>query len=408
MRSDFHEVNVILRVPFDYAQGRLRARRISPGVIRRSLRDAQGRLFASFRMTAAAALFLLTACKEQPSLGGRGDTVETAPQATTPTGELAYVTNEDSQELSVIDTRTDSVIATIPVGTRPRGVRVSEDGKTVFVALSGSPKCPPTMPDEECAKLKADKSKDGIAVVDVMSRKVRRVLPGGSDPEAFDISSDGTTLFVSNEDAGTASIVDIASGKVRATVKVGKEPEGVRLQPDGSAVWVTGETDHNVTLLDTRTGQVIAQIGVGKRPRDLAFTPDGKRAYVTAEVDGTVGVVDVAARKVTKVIQLPKGAKPMGVVVAPNGDRVYVANGRGGTVSVIDPSTNTVTTTIPVGQRPWGIALTSDGSKLYTANGPSNDVSVVDAGKLQVTKKIPVGKIPWGVDTGPSLDRQAS
>ena len=98
----------------------------------------------------------------------------------------------------------------------------------MFVALSGSPKCPPTMPDAECEKLKADKSKDGIAVVDAASRKVTRVLPGGSDPEAFDISLDGGTLFVSNEDAGTASIVDVASGKIRATVPVGKEPEGVR------------------------------------------------------------------------------------------------------------------------------------------------------------------------------------
>src|SRR5690349_18073543 len=132
------------------------------------------------------------------------DTASTAPAG----GLIAYVTNEGSEELTIIDTRTDSAVATIPVGTRPRGVRVSRDGKTVFVALSGSPRCPPTMPDEECEKLKADKSKDGVAVVDAASRKVTRVLPGGSDPETFDISRDGSTLFVSNEDAGTASIVD--------------------------------------------------------------------------------------------------------------------------------------------------------------------------------------------------------
>ena len=145
----------------------------------------------------------------------RADTAS-APTATASSGALlAYVTNEDSQELTVIDTRTDSAVASIAVGTRPRGVRVSQDGRTVFVALSGSPKCPPTMPDEECEKLKADKSKDGVAVVDVATRKVTRVLPGGSDPETFDISKDGSTLYVSNEDADSASIVDVASGKVR-------------------------------------------------------------------------------------------------------------------------------------------------------------------------------------------------
>jgi PQQ-dependent catabolism-associated beta-propeller protein len=401
MPNDTNQVSVILS-PFASLRAGSAKDRLRPALRVRSLSRAAAR--GSLRMTAlAAAVLAVAACgKEQPSLGGRADTTESpSGPAAAPTADLAYVTNEDSQELSVIDTRTDSVVATIPVGTRPRGVRVTSDGKTIFVALSGSPKCPPSMPDEECEKLKADKTKDGIAVVDAASRKVTRVLPGGSDPEAFDISRDGTTLFVSNEDAGTASIVDIGSGKIRSTVTVGKEPEGVRLQPDGAAVWVTGETDHNVTLLDTKTGKVIGQIKVGKRPRDLAFTPDGSRAYVTSEVDGTVGVVDVRARKVTKVIQLPKDSKPMGVVVSADGKRVYVANGRGGTLSVIDPATNAVTTTIPVGQRPWGIALTRDGGKLYTANGPSNDVSVVDTGKLQVRKKIPVGKIPWGVAIGP-------
>ena len=46
-----------------------------------------------------------------------------------PARELAYVTNEGSGEVTVIDTATDSVVATIPVGTRPRGARVSADGK---------------------------------------------------------------------------------------------------------------------------------------------------------------------------------------------------------------------------------------------------------------------------------------
>jgi PQQ-dependent catabolism-associated beta-propeller protein len=356
--------------------------------------------YAALRVTA---LLALTACQRgEPAAGSRGGTDSPSHDSTTAAepGLLAYVTNEGSEELSIIDTHGDSVMATVPVGTRPRGVRISSDGKTIFVALSGSPRCPPTMPDEECEKLKADKTKDGIAVVDAATRKVTRVLPGGSDPETFDISRDGTTLYVSNEDAGTASIVDVASGKIRSTVKVGKEPEGVRVHPDGRTVWVTGETDHNVTLLDTETGKVVGTIQTGRRHRALDFTPDGARAYVSSEVDGTVWILDAAARKKLKVLMMPKDSKPMGVAVSPDGKRVYISNGRGGTVSVIDAATDSITASVAVGQRPWGIALTPDGAKLYTANGPSNDVSVVETRGLTVARKIPVGKLPWGVAIG--------
>ncbi|HEY3117387.1 MAG TPA: glutaminyl-peptide cyclotransferase [Chloroflexota bacterium] len=372
---------------------------------RTSFGSARARFFASLRMTGLSSGFLLAAAcgKERPSLGGRADTVApSTSQMAAPSGELAYVTNEDSQNLSVIDTRTDSLIATIPVGTRPRGVKVSPDGRTVYVALSGSPKCPPSMPDAECEKLKADKTKDGIAEVDVIGRRVRRILPGGSDPEQFDISHDGSRLYISNEDAGTASLVDLKSGTIDTTVPVGAEPEGVRISPDGKLVYVTAESDTSIRVLDAATGSVKARIKVDRRPRDVAFTPDGKRAYATAEVGGTVSVIDVANNKVVATIQLPKDAKPMGVRVSPDANRVYVATGRGGTVIVIDPATNKITGSVKVGQRPWGIALTSDGTKLYTANGPSNDVSVVDTKNLQVVKTIPVGKIPWGVAIGRS------
>jgi len=316
-------------------------------------------------------------------------------------GYLAYVTNEDSNELTIIDTGADSVVATIAVGTRPRGVKVTPDGKTVFVALSGSPKCPPSMPDEECEKLKVDKSKDGIAVIDAATREVTKVIPGGSDPEAFDISADGKLLYVSNEDAGTASIVEIGPGTVRATVPTGREPEGVTVSPDGKTVWITGETDHDLTLLDAETGMKATSVKVGLRPRSVGFLPNATRAYSTNEADGTLSVVDVASRKVIGSIKLPGEAKPMGIAVTPDGKTIYVSTGRGGQVVAVDAATDAVKGSVAVGKRPWGIALTPDGKKLYSANGPSNDVSVVDLESLTVTKTIPAGGVPWGVAIGP-------
>ncbi|WP_414717598.1 hypothetical protein [Steroidobacter sp.] len=50
-----------------------------------------------------------------------------------------YVTNEMSGDMTVIDSQTHRVLATVPLGKRPRGIQLSPDGTQLFVALSGSP-----------------------------------------------------------------------------------------------------------------------------------------------------------------------------------------------------------------------------------------------------------------------------
>ena len=130
-----------------------------------------------------------------------------------------YVSNEGSGDVSVIED--DAVVARIPVGTRPRGIKLRE-GK-LYVAVSGSPRGGPNQREEDLPP--PDRARDGIAVVDVARRAVVARLPGGPDPESFDLSADGKLLFVSNEDASALSVVDIAAAKVLRSVKVGRSPK---------------------------------------------------------------------------------------------------------------------------------------------------------------------------------------
>jgi YVTN family beta-propeller protein len=161
---------------------------------------------------------------------------ETAVESSAP---RIFVTNEVSGDLTVIDSGTRKVIATVPLGKRPRGIHASPDQKTLYVALSGSPIAGPGV--DESTLPPPDKNSDGIGVFDVAQNKVVRVLPGGSDPENFDVSKDGKQLFISNEDTSAVSIVDIASGAVLKTIKIGGQPEGVRVAPDGKRVFITSE-----------------------------------------------------------------------------------------------------------------------------------------------------------------------
>lgn len=314
-----------------------------------------------------------------------------------------YVSNEDGQSVSVLDAAKAEVIATIEVGKRPRGMKLSRDGSRLYVAVSGLAKCPPTVPDEECAKLERDLKADGIAVVDTSSHKLLRVLHAGSDPEQFAVSPDGKRLFVANEDVALLSVVAIESGVVEQRIPVGREPEGVGVSPDGRWVLVTNESDSTISIIDAGTLKVVRSVRVGQRPRDVAFTPDSRMAYVSGEMDASLYLISVPqGEPVQRVLQLRKEARPMAVVLDVDRNRLYLSTGRGGSVAVIDPTSKKLLAEITVGTRPWGMALSKDGRWLYTANGPSNDVSVVDTSTLREERRIRVGRSPWGVVLGPA------
>jgi YVTN family beta-propeller protein len=313
----------------------------------------------------------------------------------------AYVSNEDDGSVSVVDTQRLESVATIAVGKRPRGMVLSRDGKQLFVVVSGLPKCPPPLTDEQCAKLPRDRQADGIVIVDTVGLRVARLLKGVTDPERIELSRDQRTLFVTDEDTARVSVIDIARGKAIASIPVGHEPEGVRLAPDGQWLLVTSETDNNVAIIDPAAHKVVHTVLVGNRPRDIAFSADSSVAYVTGEADASVYRVALPdGAPATQMVHLRKEARPMGIVLDAPRERLYVTTGRGGTLAAVNAADGKLVREVPVGARPWGVALTPDGRRLVTANGSSGDVTVLDTDTLAVLGKVTVGHGPWGVVVG--------
>jgi YVTN family beta-propeller protein len=313
---------------------------------------------------------------------------------------LLIVSNEVSNDLSFIDALNDTVVSAVAVGKRPRGMKVSADGRTVYVALSGSARGGPNV--DESTLPPPDRSQDGIGVVDLETGQVRGKLTSGNDPEAVDVSPDGRLLAVANEDSAQASLLHADTGALLARIGVGVEPEGVRFTPDGKHVYVTSEANDRIDVIDVAGQRVSTTIPTGKRPRTIVFSPDGERAYVSCEFSSQVDVLDARAHRAlasVSIVGTPK-ALPMGLALDDTEHRLYVSLGRAGEVAVIDTrALREIGRVSQVGARPWGIALTPDGKKLYTANGPSGDVSVINTETLQVERRIAVGTQPWGLAT---------
>ena len=87
------------------------------------------------RLLTLAVCTLLAGCSSQSSSTEKSsDAASTAAPAApsaskqVPAGPKLFVSNESGGDLSVIDVGTRKLVATIPVGKRPRGVRLSPEG----------------------------------------------------------------------------------------------------------------------------------------------------------------------------------------------------------------------------------------------------------------------------------------
>jgi YVTN family beta-propeller protein len=300
---------------------------------------------------------------------------------------FVYVTNERTGAITVINSNTDQIVKTFQVHGRARGIQISRDGKTLFIAVS--------VPMGQLHATQDDQNK--IIAMDATSGKILHRYDVGKDPERLVLTPDERRVIVANEDDGLASVYDLAKDQWVRSVVVGLQPEGVGVSPNGRWAYVTSEGSNCISVINAKKISVEKLVFVDRNPRDVVFLSNADRAYVACEVSGSVVLLNSKSHAVIQSIVLPQGSRPMSMALTPSADRLFVSNGRGNSVSAIDTRTNKVLTTIPTGSRTWGIAITPNGDKVYAANSLDKTVSVIDVQSLRVIRTIDVGEGSWGI-----------
>jgi gliding motility-associated-like protein len=286
---------------------------------------------------------------------------------------FAYIANSGSNTVSVINTATNTVVATIPAGIAPGAVAVSPDGRTVYVT-NNSPNHFSVIPGS-------------VLVINTATNMVidSLIAPNAS---GVAVGPDGI-VYVTTEHSNMGFLL----GAIE--IQVGPFPSGVAVSPDGTMAYVAN-SDNTVSVINTTPlfQDVVATVNLGFGPAGVAVSPDGSRVYATD--GGSVAVINAISNTVIATIPTGGGFAG-GISITPNGSRVYVAGGNANIVSVINTSTNAIVATIPVAGGPLGVSITPDGSRVYVTDSQANNVSVINTATNTIVATIPVGLSPNSV-----------
>lgn len=293
------------------------------------------------------------------------------PAAAFGAGPKAYVGNFKDNTVSVIDTATGAVIATLPVAAGPHGMTMTPDGTTVYVS--------------------GDESST-VSVIDTATDRVTGAIEVGKTPHGLAMQPGGRVLLVAVYGEDRVVFVDTATRAITGSVAVPK-PHTMAVRPDGKLAYVASQQPGKFALVvvDLATRAAVREIPLDKPPRDPEFSYDGKALYFTLAGVNAVQVLDPQSDRI--VAAVPTGASPH-IAAYFRGAPAATAVVQGpGELLLFDPATNAPVRTISVGKQPHWVAASADGKHAYVTDEGSNDLSIIDLTSGQVTT-IPVGNAP--------------
>lgn len=266
-------------------------------------------------------------------------------------GDVAYVTCQSGEEVSVLDLDAARERVRWAVPGKPAGVAVQ--GAHVFTVA----------PDTKTVRRHLAASGAVVAQVE---------LDGGPTGIALDAARG--RLFVSDWYNARLWVLDSATLAVASELSTGPSPAGLALSEDGRFLASADKEADQVSIFDAQTLARLHQTKVGANPFGLRFAPDG-RLFVANVGTSDVSVVDPSNGAVLATV--PVGERPYGVAFAAG--RAFVTNQYANTVSVIALDTLAPEPTIDVGDYPEGIDTTTDGAHVVLVNWFDNTVTVIDA-----------------------------
>ena len=268
----------------------------------------------------------------------------------------AYVANVDDGTVSVIDGKTDAVVATVPIGPHPYSIAADSAAGKIYVSRTYS---------------------DQLTVIDAETNQVSGIKAGSPDLIAVDPKMH--LAYLLGYEGGDLTILDGATHSVTRN-SVGMHAWGIALNAQTGAVYIAKIGDAQVAVLEPGSTSP-KMIPAGRIPCSVAVNAQTNTVYVANYGDNSITVIDGATGRTVATITV--GKRPQAVAVDSDRKLVYVANTQANTVTVVDGATNRVLATLDAGKAPYALAVNPVSGKLHVANFDTKSFTTLDASQLR-------------------------
>ena len=168
---------------------------------------------------------------------------------------------------------------------------------------------------------------NAVLAIDPATGTVERIDVGGS-PHWIAVSHKTNKLFASFKTKEAVAVLDTVTRKVTGTIPIQHGAEGIAVSPDGWALFVCAHQKGVLHVFDTRTDALHGTLAIDGAPgeanqlRRVRVSPDGRYVVVSSHVDNYVAIYD--GFKLTQVNGFPTPKAPMGFGFAADGKHAYV------------------------------------------------------------------------------------
>jgi YVTN family beta-propeller protein len=226
--------------------------------------------------------------------------------STAPPQKYVYAANVFGGYIAVIDPATLTVLFDMPVPS-PYGVAISPVGERLYVT---------------------DWYEASVTVLNSQTGEMLATIPVGNTPEGIAVTPNGEYVYAGNVASFDVSVIDAVTNTVVTTIPTAYSPYGIAVSPDGQEVYVatTSGNDTAVLVIDTSTNTVVDSIPVPYTANNVTFTPNGKQVYVSTNTDD-IAIIDTQSRSVTHNINLScnECSLVQDIVFSPTGNRAYAS-----------------------------------------------------------------------------------